>query len=135
LTQTQVKTLLSSYGPVMIGVYANTAFTQYSSGVFSGCPSDAANYINHAVLLVGYDDSTSSWLIKNQWSSSWGESGYIRISYNADCGLTSLLGNVAFSSYNANPSITVSSSLLYANKAEPGLIATLLLAVVLIAVL
>lgn len=56
----------------MIGVYANTAFTQYSGGVFSGCPVDAANYINHAVLLVGYNDADSSWLIKNQWGSNWG---------------------------------------------------------------
>lgn len=113
LTTTQIKTLLVNEGPVMVGVYANTGFTQYSSGVYSGCPSNSANFINHAVLLVGYDDSTSSWLIKNQWGTDWGESGYIRLSYTFDCGLKSLLGNIKFTSYNANPSVTVSSSLLY----------------------
>ena len=107
----------------MIGVYANTPFMQYQSGIFSGCPTDAANYINHAVLLVGYNDAESSWLIKNQWTNTWGESGYIRISYNADCGLSSLLGNVVFSSYNSNPSVAISPSLLFTNspKWEQGL--------------
>lgn len=118
LTRTQVKTLLVSYGPVMVGVYANNGFTYYGGGVYSGCPADATNYINHAVLLVGYDDATSSWLIKNQWSSSWGEAGYMRISYSNDCGLTSLLGNVVFSAYNADPSVTISSSQLFTNSAK-----------------
>lgn len=78
----------------MVGVYANYDFTQYSSGVFTGCPTDSGNYINHAVLLVGYDDATSSWLIKNQWDNNWGEEGYIRISYSKDCGLSTLIGNI-----------------------------------------
>ena len=115
LTITQVKTMLVEYGPVMVGVYANTAFSQYGGGVFSGCPVDSTNLINHAVLLVGYNDATSSWLVKNQWSTSWGENGYMRLSYNRDCGLTALLGNVVFTSFNANPSVTVSSSLLFNN--------------------
>lgn len=113
LTITQVKTMLVEDGPVMVGVYANTAFSQYGGGFFSGCPVDSANLINHAVLLVGYNDATSSWLVKNSWSATWGESGYMRLSYNRDCGLTSLLGNVVFTSYNANPVVTVSSSLLF----------------------
>lgn len=51
----------------------------------------------------------------------------MRVSYSADCGLTSLLGNVYFTSYNSNPSIKVSSSLLFTNspKGEWGLFAAL----------
>lgn len=120
MTQTQLKNLLVTYGPVMVGVYANTGFTQYAGGVYSGCPTDAANYINHAVLLIGWDDSTSSWLIKNQWSGSWGESGFIRISYTRDCGLTSLVGNVVFANVNSNPSVTVSQALLFSNNKWEG---------------
>ena len=72
LSRTQIKSLLVNKGSLIIGLYANQAFLDYSSGVFTGCPVDAANFINHAVLLVGYDDSTSSWLVKNQWGSGWG---------------------------------------------------------------
>ncbi len=115
LTQVQLKTVLYNYGPVMIGVYANNAFTQYGGGIFSGCPSDAASYINHAVLLIGYDDSTSSWLVKNQWGTGWGESGFIRIAYSRDCGMTSLMGQVTFTTFNADPRVTLSQSLLFTN--------------------
>jgi len=56
----------------MVGVFANSPFSLYQSGVFSGCQANASSYINHAVLLVGYNDTERSWLIKNSWSSSWG---------------------------------------------------------------
>ena len=56
----------------MVGLSADYAFTRYSKGVYTGCPADASKSLNHAVLLVGYDDSTQSWLIKNQWGSNWG---------------------------------------------------------------
>jgi aminopeptidase C len=98
----------------MVGIYASR-FTQYSGGVFSGCPSYSALYLNHAVLLVGYNDATSSWLIKNSWGTDWGESGYIRVSYTYDCGLCAIVGVVEFSSVNADPRVTFSSSPLHGN--------------------
>lgn len=36
----------------------------------------------HAVLLVGYDDATQSFKVKNSWGADWGESGYFRIAYD-----------------------------------------------------
>ena len=38
--------------------------------------------MNHAVLLVGYgtsDDGTEYFLLKNSWTTMWGENGYMRI--------------------------------------------------------
>ena len=43
---------------------------------------------NHAVLLVGWDDSketaggTGAWIIRNSWGSGFGENGFFYISYN-----------------------------------------------------
>ncbi|EKF27169.1 cysteine peptidase, putative [Trypanosoma cruzi marinkellei] len=50
----------------------------YWSGILTNCVSKK---LNHAVLLVGYNDSAAVpyWTIKNSWSRLWGESGYIRI--------------------------------------------------------
>jgi len=35
----------------------------------------------HAVLVVGYDDSKSAWLVRNSWGTSWGIEGYFWMPY------------------------------------------------------
>ena len=35
----------------------------------------------HAVLCVGYDDETRTFLVRNSWGSTWGLKGYFRIPY------------------------------------------------------
>ena len=45
--------------------------------------------MNHAVTIVGYTPDT--WIIKNQWGTSWGDNGYITITrdrlYNCQIGI------------------------------------------------
>lgn len=46
--------------------------------------------LNHAVLLVGYGtlDGHPYWLVKNSWSTHWGNDGYILISRrDNNCGV------------------------------------------------
>lgn len=54
----------------------------YRSGIFTRCDSSAYNLV---ALLVGMTDSY--WLVKNQWGTSWGESGYIRLQMGNCCGI------------------------------------------------
>lgn len=63
--------------PIAIAVDA-TSFQTYHRGILTNCVS---RQINHAVLAVGFDTQhvPPYWIIKNSWSSQWGESGYIRI--------------------------------------------------------
>lgn len=66
-------------GPVSIGVDASgLAFKFYKSGIIKKFCGTA---IDHAVLLVGYgtEKGTDYWLVKNSWTSDWGENGYFRI--------------------------------------------------------
>jgi C1A family cysteine protease len=88
LTNAQMKQLIAN-GPVGAAVYANTGFTTYSSGTYSGCPSFTSSYgsINHAVIIVGYDAS-GNYIIKNSWGTSWGDSGFGVVSKDADCALS-----------------------------------------------
>lgn len=75
--------------PVVITINANCAtFQNYHGGVVTddkGCSCAVCNSasccLDHAVLIVGYDDTdaTPYWKIKNSWGKSWGEEGYIRI--------------------------------------------------------
>lgn len=35
----------------------------------------------HAMLVVGFDDFKQCWIVKNSWSASWGDNGFIRVAY------------------------------------------------------
>lgn len=96
---TALKVALNKYGPIAVDIMAGqTSLSFYSSGVWHDekCNTDAVPYpTNHAVLLVGYgqDNSTGKpqdyWLIKNSWSSHWGDEGYVKIAQKPnDCGVS-----------------------------------------------
>jgi len=89
---TDIITFLVKQGPLSITLNADLLFS-YSGGVISGDPSTCPNsQSDHAVLLVGYDNTQSPpfWIIKNSWGADWGEQGYFRMeSDNGLCGINS----------------------------------------------
>ena len=85
--------------PVSVAIAAN-AIMMYSSGVFDN--ASCGTGLNHGVIAVGYGtDSTSNknfWIVRNSWSSSWGEKGYIRMSRDVQAP-TGICGICMASSY------------------------------------
>ncbi len=75
---TDIKNAIYTYGVVAVAVYVDSYFQNYTGGVFN---NHASGNPNHAVALVGWDDSNSCWIMKNSWGTGWGESGYMRIGY------------------------------------------------------
>ena len=79
----KLKTAILTYGPVGVTVFVNSAFQAYGGGVFNGCQTGE---INHAVVIVGWDDNQGAdgvWIIRNSWGAWWGEDGgYMRIPFN-----------------------------------------------------
>jgi cathepsin L len=75
---------VAQVGPISISVDADT-FHSYESGIFDGCNQEQPN-INHAVTLVGYGEEQGEkyWLVRNSWSASFGEAGYIRVKRTDD---------------------------------------------------
>ncbi|MEA3281686.1 MAG: C1 family peptidase [Euryarchaeota archaeon] len=73
------KWALKEYGPLSVVVHAPNDWYYYREGVYS--PVTDVGWANHAVLLVGWDDSDGCWIIKNSWGTGWGEQGYARVKY------------------------------------------------------
>ena len=66
--------------PVAIAIEADTRYFQsYSNGVLTS--SSCGTNLDHGVLIVGYGEESGQkyWLVKNSWSTTWGDKGYVKI--------------------------------------------------------
>jgi hypothetical protein len=61
-----------------MNVYAD--FFTYAGGVYSY--ATGAYQGGHAVSIIGYDDSSQCFIVKNSWGTDWGEKGFFRIAYS-----------------------------------------------------
>lgn len=43
------------------------------------CDDDTG--INHAVVIVGYNDTGNYWMVRNSWGQDWNEDGYFKVGY------------------------------------------------------
>lgn len=76
-----IKKAILNYGAIPSGVYVDLEFQEYQGGVFSGTTHGIAN---HAVNIVGWDDTKDAWIIRNSWGSEWGENGYMWLKYGSN---------------------------------------------------
>jgi len=102
--ETKMASFLVQNGPLAIAMDASL-LQDYSSGIIDfwvwvGDCSDTE--LDHALLVVGFGQEVSEiwgttlfWIIKNSWSSTWGESGYFRIVRGKGaCGLNTAVSTV-----------------------------------------
>jgi C1A family cysteine protease len=79
-TASSIKQKIYDKGAVAAAVYVDSYFQAYTSGTFT---RNASGNVNHAILLVGWDDSKAAWRLKNSWGTGWGESGLMWIAYTS----------------------------------------------------
>ena len=63
----------------------------YHSGVYTtkDC-KNGPDDVNHAVVAVGFgtENGVDYWLVKNSWSTKWGDNGYFKIQRGVNmCGI------------------------------------------------
>lgn len=106
---TAIKEAIYNYGPVAAAVCAETRFSNYTGGIFTQGDSCSGYYgnINHAIILVGWDDSLGIWHLRNSWGPNWGEGGYMRIQYGvANVGYSANYVTYGSTSATATPTAT-----------------------------
>ena len=94
-----IKQALTTIGPLSVSIGIDSAFGGFfdGSGVYR-CTNDAG--ANHAVVLVGYNDAGSYWIIRNSWGADWEDGGYFKLGYG-ECSVESYVWTVQ---KNSSPS-------------------------------
>lgn len=77
----QLKEALLEHGPLTVLVHMDDPFKAYKGGVFN---ERNTRMVNHAVLLLGWDDGKKAWLLLNSWGTQWGEEGYMWIAWGSN---------------------------------------------------
>lgn len=83
---------VANVGPVSICYDVAMDFRFYKKGVYKSKICKNGNEdVNHAVLAVGYDQTSDGelyWIVKNSWGADWGMDGYFWIERGVNmCGL------------------------------------------------
>jgi len=90
--QTALKLAVVKHGPVSVGIDAShKTLSFYANGVYYDpeC-KNGVDELDHAVLAVGFGkiNGQEYWLVKNSWSTYWGNDGYVLMSMkDNNCGV------------------------------------------------
>jgi cathepsin L len=77
----RIKKALCQYGPLSAAIRSTRAFHAYTGGIFD---QKRPGRVNHAIVIVGWDDSKNAYLIKNSWGKDWGLNGYAWVDYRSN---------------------------------------------------
>lgn len=96
------KHALFTQGPLAIAFNVVDESLYYANGVLDvpSCELNDESHLDHAINLVGWGvdelaDGTRAehWIIRNSWSTRWGDEGYIKVRMGKrDCGVTTSAG-------------------------------------------
>lgn len=75
-----IKKAVLEHGAVTVSVNASN-WGDYKGGIFDRCENRS---INHTVNIIGWDNPTRTWIIRNMWGTHWGEKGYMQITWNCN---------------------------------------------------
>ena len=87
-TAKDITKAIAEFGPVVVGLdLYSKSFRFYKEGIYDD-PECTSGEINHLVVAVGFGTDEASgldyWILKNSFSESWGEKGYMRLLRDPD---------------------------------------------------
>ncbi|GHV65754.1 hypothetical protein FACS1894199_07300 [Bacteroidia bacterium] len=107
MTVDNFKKYLASGRPVAIGAKLGDRFMSWNSAAVLS--SDTYNnpgmdHANHAMVLIGYDDSKNAFRVRNSWGEVWGDRGNIWVDYTFFC------KNFCFAAFVAQNVVSISTN-------------------------
>jgi hypothetical protein len=60
-------------------------FQSYTGGIITS--SSCGTTVDHAVAIVGYNETNNFYWVRNSWGTSWGLSGYVKIGRASGAGI------------------------------------------------
>lgn len=77
------------HGPISVAIEADqSVFHQYTGGIITS--DSCGTSLDHGVLTVGYGVDAKVgeyYIVKNSWTTGWGEAGYVRIAIKDGAGI------------------------------------------------
>ncbi len=97
-TEAWLQQAVADIGPIVVSFAITRNFFTYKSGVYfeSNCGRTNPDYLgSHAAVVVGFGTDTNNgeyWIVRNSWSESYGDNGYVNFARNRDnlCGIANL---------------------------------------------
>jgi C1A family cysteine protease len=80
-TTAQIKSALVQNGPLYTTLYAATPAFMRNRGPQVLAEKGPFPQVDHAVLIVGWDETKKAWKIKNSWGTRWGDGGFAWVAY------------------------------------------------------
>ncbi|KAL3776792.1 hypothetical protein HJC23_011921 [Cyclotella cryptica] len=97
-----IKHALIHRGPLSVAFNVVDESLYYANGVLDvqSCTANDEDHLDHAVNLIGWgvdtlEDGTEAqhWILRNSWSTVWGDGGYFRVRMGErDCGVSTSAG-------------------------------------------
>lgn len=84
VNETAIKTALASGFPVIAGMAVFDSFLSraVAKGGMVPMPTRYDQFLGgHAVLIVGFNESTQRFIVRNSWGSGWGDRGHFYLPY------------------------------------------------------
>lgn len=75
-----IKEAIMNYGSVISSLVYGDSYLDKETNIYEFTEENYAT--NHAVNIIGWDDSKNAWLVKNSWGPNWGDNGTFWVSYN-----------------------------------------------------
>jgi len=76
-----IKSAVQQYGPAAVSFHVYSDFESLPAGQVYHWSSGSTYRGDHAVLVVGWDDARSCFIVKNSWGTIWGDNGYFLMGY------------------------------------------------------